>query len=374
MQKEYVRKVEGAYRVGGTRVSLDSLVYLFREDVGGEHGRELSGLDARTSARCSCVLPGEPERDRLLSDGRAARRGVATSAIETNERRIDCEAAAGAACESDSRLTPIWTGASCAGCDGQRPRSTFALLAMPALRVWEIQKSCGSPRTPGEFLSARIGGRCLRISLDSRLALRVPESFCCAKQLPSRPRSKSLFSSGMPAKLKNGSTESCGYRFKNPTPTVWIMTEHASLVAAAALLPIRLLAHPAAWGLKRAFRFPRVHRPTPKQFSALANAARTPAGYAFFVLRRRRAVARGDRPIRRSELLGNRAAAGDRHPHGTRCSPLPGCAPGHHQPVRYGLARPVDRASRRSGLRAFCGEPSFRGEGNGPRHGGSAAF
>ncbi len=36
MQKEYVRKVEGAYRVGETRVSLDSLVYLFREGMSAE--------------------------------------------------------------------------------------------------------------------------------------------------------------------------------------------------------------------------------------------------------------------------------------------------------------------------------------------------
>jgi uncharacterized protein (DUF433 family) len=36
MQKEYVRKVEGAYRVGDTRVSLDSLVYLFREGLSAE--------------------------------------------------------------------------------------------------------------------------------------------------------------------------------------------------------------------------------------------------------------------------------------------------------------------------------------------------
>jgi hypothetical protein len=104
------------------------------------------------------------------------------------------------------------------GCDGQRPRSTFALLAMLALRVWEIRKFCGSQRTPGEFLSARIGGRCLHISLASPLALRVPESFCYAKQPPSRPRSRSLSSSGMPAKLKNGPTDSCGYRFKNFPP------------------------------------------------------------------------------------------------------------------------------------------------------------
>ena len=36
MKKEYVKKVEGAYRVGETRVSLDSLVFLFREGMSAE--------------------------------------------------------------------------------------------------------------------------------------------------------------------------------------------------------------------------------------------------------------------------------------------------------------------------------------------------
>jgi uncharacterized protein (DUF433 family) len=36
MPKEYVRVVEGTYRVGDTRVSLDSLVYLFREGMSAE--------------------------------------------------------------------------------------------------------------------------------------------------------------------------------------------------------------------------------------------------------------------------------------------------------------------------------------------------
>src|SRR6266478_3869258 len=36
MQKEYVRNTEGAYRVGDTRVSLDSLVYLYREGMSAE--------------------------------------------------------------------------------------------------------------------------------------------------------------------------------------------------------------------------------------------------------------------------------------------------------------------------------------------------
>src|SRR6266545_2053707 len=36
MQKEYVKKLEGTYRVGDTRVSLDSLIYLFREGISAE--------------------------------------------------------------------------------------------------------------------------------------------------------------------------------------------------------------------------------------------------------------------------------------------------------------------------------------------------
>lgn len=36
MSKDYVTKLEGAYRVAGTRVSLDSLVYLYREGISPE--------------------------------------------------------------------------------------------------------------------------------------------------------------------------------------------------------------------------------------------------------------------------------------------------------------------------------------------------
>lgn len=36
MQKDYVTRVEGAYRIADTRVSLDSLVYLFREGMSAE--------------------------------------------------------------------------------------------------------------------------------------------------------------------------------------------------------------------------------------------------------------------------------------------------------------------------------------------------
>ena len=36
MSKQYVKNVEGAYRIADTRVSLDSLVYLFREGMSAE--------------------------------------------------------------------------------------------------------------------------------------------------------------------------------------------------------------------------------------------------------------------------------------------------------------------------------------------------
>jgi uncharacterized protein (DUF433 family) len=36
MPKEYVKKIDGVYRVGDTRVSLDSLVCLFREGMSAE--------------------------------------------------------------------------------------------------------------------------------------------------------------------------------------------------------------------------------------------------------------------------------------------------------------------------------------------------
>ncbi len=36
MAKDYVDKVEGAYRVAGSRVSLDSIVYCFREGLSPE--------------------------------------------------------------------------------------------------------------------------------------------------------------------------------------------------------------------------------------------------------------------------------------------------------------------------------------------------
>jgi uncharacterized protein (DUF433 family) len=36
MSKVYITKVEDTYRVAGTRISLDSLVYLYREGISPE--------------------------------------------------------------------------------------------------------------------------------------------------------------------------------------------------------------------------------------------------------------------------------------------------------------------------------------------------
>jgi len=36
MLKEYAEKIDGMYRIAGTRISLDSLVYLFREGMSAE--------------------------------------------------------------------------------------------------------------------------------------------------------------------------------------------------------------------------------------------------------------------------------------------------------------------------------------------------
>lgn len=71
MQKEYVTVIEGAYRVGGTRVSLDSLVYLFREGMSAESMVE--SYPALTLEQVhgalAFYLANQKEIDAYLSDG-----------------------------------------------------------------------------------------------------------------------------------------------------------------------------------------------------------------------------------------------------------------------------------------------------------------
>jgi len=106
MRKEYVKKAEGAYRVGETRVSLDSLVCLFREGMSAESMVDsYPALTLEQVHGALAFLPREPERNRCIPCRRSARRGGPTPAVQTNECRIDCEAPTGAQCESNSRLT-----------------------------------------------------------------------------------------------------------------------------------------------------------------------------------------------------------------------------------------------------------------------------
>ena len=71
MSKEYVKKTEGVYRVGDTRVSLDSLVYLFREGMSAESMVEsypALTLEAVHGA-LAFYLANENEIDAYLAEG-----------------------------------------------------------------------------------------------------------------------------------------------------------------------------------------------------------------------------------------------------------------------------------------------------------------
>jgi uncharacterized protein (DUF433 family) len=71
MHKEYVKRIEGVYRVGDTRVSLDSLVYLFREGMSVESMVE--SYPALTleevHGALAFYLANESEIDAYLADG-----------------------------------------------------------------------------------------------------------------------------------------------------------------------------------------------------------------------------------------------------------------------------------------------------------------
>ena len=82
MQKEYVRNIEGAYRVGDTRVSLDSLVYLYREGMSAESMVE--NYPALTLEQVhgalAFYLGNQKEIDRYLVEGQRA------AQVSTNSR------------------------------------------------------------------------------------------------------------------------------------------------------------------------------------------------------------------------------------------------------------------------------------------------
>lgn len=115
MLKEYVTNTDGVYRVADTRVSLDSVVYLFREGMSAE-----SIVDSYAALTLEQVhgalafyLGNQPEVDWYLSEG---------------ERAF----------ESDSRLTRTAMGVSCAVCAVPHRRSISAPLRMRRSPEWKI--------------------------------------------------------------------------------------------------------------------------------------------------------------------------------------------------------------------------------------------
>jgi len=90
MQKEYVSRVEDAYRVGDTRVSLDSLVYLFREGMSAESMVE--SYPALTLEQVhgalAFYLANETEIDTYLAEGQRAAESQHRQSRQTNAELI----------------------------------------------------------------------------------------------------------------------------------------------------------------------------------------------------------------------------------------------------------------------------------------------
>jgi uncharacterized protein (DUF433 family) len=90
MLKEYIRIVEGAYRVGDTRVSLDSLVYLFREGMSAESMVE--SYPALTLEQVhgalAFYLGNQKEIDQYLAEGQRAAQLQHEQSRQTNAELI----------------------------------------------------------------------------------------------------------------------------------------------------------------------------------------------------------------------------------------------------------------------------------------------
>jgi uncharacterized protein (DUF433 family) len=88
--REYVRGIEDAYRVGDTRVSLDSLVYLFHEGMSAESMVE--SYPALTLERVhgalAFYLANQKEIDAYLADGRRAAESQHRQSRQTNAELI----------------------------------------------------------------------------------------------------------------------------------------------------------------------------------------------------------------------------------------------------------------------------------------------
>jgi uncharacterized protein (DUF433 family) len=90
MHKEYVTNVEGAYRIGDTRVSLDSLVYLFREGISAEGMVEnypALSLE-QVHGALAFYLANQKEIDSYLADGQRDAESQHQQSRQTNAELI----------------------------------------------------------------------------------------------------------------------------------------------------------------------------------------------------------------------------------------------------------------------------------------------
>jgi len=90
MSKEYVQKIEDVYYVGETRVSLDSLVYLFREGMSAESMVEsypALTLEAVHGA-LAFYLANENEIDAYLAEGERTAESQHAQSREVNSDLI----------------------------------------------------------------------------------------------------------------------------------------------------------------------------------------------------------------------------------------------------------------------------------------------
>jgi uncharacterized protein (DUF433 family) len=90
MPKEYVTMVEGTYLVGGTRVSLDSLVYLYREGMSAESMVECySALTLeQVHGALAFNLGNRREIDAYLAEGQRAAESQHEQSRRTNAELI----------------------------------------------------------------------------------------------------------------------------------------------------------------------------------------------------------------------------------------------------------------------------------------------
>src|SRR5712672_3455588 len=90
MPKEYVKAIEGVYRIGDTQVSLDSLVYLFREGMSAESMVEsYSALSLElVHGALAIYLANKEEVDAYLADGQRVAESQHRQSRQTNAELI----------------------------------------------------------------------------------------------------------------------------------------------------------------------------------------------------------------------------------------------------------------------------------------------